>query len=166
MSPSEPPSPAPSQERLILHVDVSPAGAVITAHGDLDKYSMLRLEVLVEDLVSRPGNERLHLVVDLGGISFMSVAGITALLVARHAVQSVSGRLVLREPSIVVRTILTLTGLLTFFDIEHTGGGDGRPTTGPGSIGNRSHQLPPRSPSGRRSPTERRHRPTRNDPGE
>jgi anti-anti-sigma factor len=164
MSPSEPPSPASSREPLILHLDMSSAGAVITAQGDLDVYTTLKLTGLVEDLVRRPGNDGLHLVLDLSGITFMSAAGITALLMARHAVQFVSGRLVLRNSSIAVRVILALNGLPTFFDMEHTGGhgrpGDGRSTTGPpphghgpDSISNTSHALPPRSPSDRRSPT-------------
>ncbi len=90
---------------------------VVSVAGELDLATAPQLRAyLVDKTASRPA----HLVLDLGGVTFMASAGIRLLIEAHSGSDGIHGELhltgVTTNPR--VRRVLQLTGLLAEFDIH------------------------------------------------
>jgi len=99
-----------------LKLSVSDEGgrAVVVAEGELDLYTSPRLrEVLTERI---DGGAR-HLVVDLGGVTFVDSTALGVLVSALKRVRAEGGDLDLRAPTPSARKVLEITGLIRVFTI-------------------------------------------------
>ncbi|MGW3335261.1 STAS domain-containing protein [Streptomyces rubiginosohelvolus] len=84
------------------------AWAVVSLFGDVDVHLVARVREVVNELV---GEDRVHLVWDLKGVSFMDSAGLGVLVHTMQAVEAREGSVRLAEPSEQVLRLLELTGL-------------------------------------------------------
>ena len=89
----------------------------VTLRGELD---MASVGDLAEWLVSVSGSS---VVVDLSDLTFMDSSGITALVVAKVAMENNGDQLILRRPRPNVRRILEVTGLGDWIDDGQNGVG-------------------------------------------
>jgi anti-sigma B factor antagonist len=90
---------------------------VIAVAGEIDISHVHLLTDLADCLLaSRP----LPLVLDLAQVNFCGAAGVNALLRIRHAVTAAAGQLVLRDPSPIVLTVLTMAHVVNEFQIHPT----------------------------------------------
>jgi len=96
---------------LTCHEDIK----VIVINGELDLATVHVLMELVDRVaVDRPA----RVVLDMAGVTFFCAAGLNALLQAQQAVTGVGGRLLLRPPSRVTRTVLTITDTAHMFLVD------------------------------------------------
>ncbi|WP_433719124.1 STAS domain-containing protein [Actinoplanes sp. CA-051413] len=102
-----------------LSTDEAGAVTVVRACGELDRDTAPALIEHADHLVAE--HSPLVLVLDLAGVDHLGAAGITALLHVREALVRRGGRLVLREPSPPVRTVLRLGQVAGLFDVDATG---------------------------------------------
>jgi len=87
---------------------------IVLVSGAVD---VTALPALGEYLARALGSQPAHLIVDMGGVTFIDCA--TARLIIR-AGQSLppGGRVLIRRPSAIARQVLDLTGLARHCDIE------------------------------------------------
>jgi anti-anti-sigma factor len=90
---------------------------VVAPHGRVDSVSSAELE---SALVAHLGDEGRKLVVDLGGVEYISSAGLRVLLMLAKKLQGTGGRLVLCAMPESVRLVFELAGFLPIFEIEDT----------------------------------------------
>jgi anti-anti-sigma factor len=90
---------------------------VVAPHGRVDSVSSAELE---KALVGRLDAGARHLVVDLGGVEYISSAGLRVLLMLAKKLQGTGGRLVLCAMPESVRLVFELAGFLPIFEIEDT----------------------------------------------
>jgi anti-sigma B factor antagonist len=83
--------------------------------GELDSATSPRLHAAV-DAVVEAGTSKV--VVDLGGVSFMSSAGIGVIIGLTKTLRERGGSLQLRHVSGRVRHVLDVTGVLSYLDIQ------------------------------------------------
>ncbi len=100
---------------LDVTVSIHIAGSYVQLRGELDLNTAPRLEQLL-DRLRRDGHRQLTL--DLSALEFLSAAGLTVFLQADQALRAVGGRLVLSQPTRMVRRILTITGLDATLNIQ------------------------------------------------
>lgn len=86
--------------------------AILTVEGDVDTLTAPELDNAVTAAV--PGCEKL--VLDLGGVDYISSAGIRVIVKARQ--QAGGDRFVLRNVTPNVRDVLKMTGFLRVLNIE------------------------------------------------
>jgi anti-anti-sigma factor len=78
---------------------------------------------LISELVdSLTRNQSQRLVLDLAQVAYLSAAGVEALLRVRDAVTARAGRLILRDPSPIVLTVLAGTRVTRGFHLHATRG--------------------------------------------
>ena len=106
-----------STHELSLTVTDQAPVPVVAIRGELDQSSESILPEFIRRLVRTSAPVRI--VLDLAGVTFMDAAGIRALLLARRAGESNETALVIRSPSSIVRRVLTATGDVRHFAIEH-----------------------------------------------
>ncbi|MGH3718127.1 MAG: STAS domain-containing protein [Pseudonocardiaceae bacterium] len=82
---------------------------------ELDLATAPRLDQLLDQL-RRDGHRQITL--DLSGLDFLSVAGLTVFLRADQALRAVGGRLGFTQPTRMVRRVLAITGLDTTLTIQ------------------------------------------------
>jgi anti-sigma B factor antagonist len=99
--------------RVVRHTPV----AIVAAEGELDTDTTDHLVNQMSEL-ARSGASRL--VLDLSCITFCGAAGIRALLTVRETVAAENRVLILRDPSLLVREVLIITGVVGLFSIEAT----------------------------------------------
>ena len=113
-----PATPVPAQvsapEVLVSPFDLAvtpddPRRTVITLTGELDLVSSPRLGHAIDDLVGAGPVD--DVVLDLAGVTFCDVRGLTSVLGAHHAVVQAGGRLAVAGASKMMVRLLTLTGL-------------------------------------------------------
>jgi anti-anti-sigma factor len=80
--------------------------------GRLDAHWADHLTRAIEEIL-RGGAH--HLRVDMSGVSYMSSAGVRVLLRFRKQAQQLSGSFVVVQPSVAVRTVLEMAGLVVLF---------------------------------------------------
>jgi anti-anti-sigma factor len=85
--------------------------------GELDLATADLLRARVREVLA-PGSGVQRLVLDLGGLEFMDVTGLGALLEARRKASEVGGSLVLRRPRPMVVRILNLLELDDALQVE------------------------------------------------
>jgi len=91
----------------ILRIEV--AGDTCALHGEVDVSTVHLLRHALDELHrTRPGD----VLVDLGGLSFLSAAGLRALLDVREELRRDGQDLRLLRPSCHVRRVLALGGLV------------------------------------------------------
>ena len=77
---------------------------VISGELDLDTVHLLT------ELVDRVAAERpTRVLIDMADVTFFCAAGLAALLRARETITGIGGRLTVRAPSPITRTVLTIT---------------------------------------------------------
>ena len=86
-----------------------PRRTVITLTGELDLASSPRLGHAIDDLVGAGPVD--DVVLDLAGVTFCDVRGLTSVLGAHHTVVQAGGRLAVAGASKMMVRLLTLTGL-------------------------------------------------------
>jgi anti-sigma B factor antagonist len=100
-----------AQDGCLLRINVSPAeeGVVtIAVAGELD----LATAPLIGATFNRLDSvQRLHVHLDVSGVSFCDAAGLNAFLAADRLLRASSGRLTLIRPSPQIRRLLTITKL-------------------------------------------------------
>ncbi len=97
---------------LVISTHREPGGEpVITLSGELDISSADSLEQTVTSLAAAGPSQ---LIFDLRALSFMDSAGIAVLVGAAKKVDTVK----LRDPSVIVRRVIELTGLTDILAIE------------------------------------------------
>jgi anti-sigma B factor antagonist len=99
-----------------LQVDVTLDGprCVVQLGGELDMATAAQLRDAL-NLVCE-GRHRL-VVIDLGGLRFLSLAGLQVLADAQQTLQAAGCRLVLANPDAITTRVLALTGLDQAFDL-------------------------------------------------
>ena len=92
------------------------AGTVeLRVNGRLDAHWADHLTRAIEEILHGGGH---HLRVDMSGVSYMSSAGVRVLLRFRKQAQQLSGSFVVVQPSVAVRTVLEMAGLVVLFGEE------------------------------------------------
>jgi stage II sporulation protein AA (anti-sigma F factor antagonist) len=91
--------------------------AVVALQGRVDSVSSAELE---SALVGHLEADARQLVVDLGGVEYISSAGLRVLLMLAKKLQGTGGRLVLCAMPESVRLVFELAGFLPIFEIEDT----------------------------------------------
>src|SRR5580693_1618172 len=103
------PAPRPPAEAADLRVDVlSTAPLVVAVSGEIDIASAPKLREELLGALRRLGS---RLALDLGGVTFMDCAGVSALLAARRHARLEGGWVRVARASRRARSILMLTGL-------------------------------------------------------
>jgi anti-anti-sigma factor len=85
-----------------------PTRALVTVAGEIDLETAAELG---DQALAALQDLSVHLVLDLGGVTFMDSTGLKVLLAAAHRADLAGGSLVLVAPTRAVRRILALTGL-------------------------------------------------------
>jgi anti-anti-sigma factor len=98
----------------------------VAVNGRLDSYWADHFKTVLEDLV-RAGTSKVR--VNLADVSYLSSAGLGALLWCRKHLESVRGKLVVTSPSEAVREVLEVTRLGALLDTEAPVLRPGRRTT-------------------------------------
>jgi anti-sigma B factor antagonist len=111
-APTRPQGPYP---QLSYHDQVGVT--VILLHGDLDILSVPALEAYLNDIRSRG---RLRSVADLTALTFIDCACLTVLVRYCQEVRARGGSFALAGAHDTVYRVLSVTGLLTWFDIYDT----------------------------------------------
>jgi len=92
------------------------AGTVeLRVNGRLDAHWADHLTRAIEEILHGGAH---HLRVDMSSVSYMSSAGIRVLLRFRKQAQQLSGSFVVVQPSVAVRTVLEMAGLVMLFGEE------------------------------------------------
>jgi anti-sigma B factor antagonist len=102
----------------LLRINVGPAedGVItIAVAGELDLATAPLLGATFHRLNSA---QRLHVHLDLSGVSFCDAAGLNAFLAADRLLRASSGRLTLIRPSPQIRRLLTITKLEQILAID------------------------------------------------
>jgi anti-sigma B factor antagonist len=85
---------------------------VLRLAGELDLATADVLRFHLRQLLAGPAEDGVHrLVVDLGGLDFIDVSGLNALLEARSQLTALDGSLALRRPRPMVTRMLSLLGV-------------------------------------------------------
>ncbi|MBI1817820.1 MAG: STAS domain-containing protein [Deltaproteobacteria bacterium] len=91
--------------------------AELVVVGRLDAYWADHLTSAIEDILHAGTH---HLRVDMSSVPYMSSAGVRLLLRFRKQAQQLSGSFIVIEPSVAVRTVLEMAGLVVLFGDEVT----------------------------------------------
>ena len=89
--------------------------AELRVDGRLDAHWADHLTRAIEEILHSGTH---HLRVDMSGVSYMSSAGVRVLLRFRKQAQQLSGSFVVVQPSVAVRTVLEMAGLVVLFGEE------------------------------------------------
>lgn len=100
-----------------IHRTESADALVLGFSGRLDSVSAPLAEKAVEDFLS---SQKSKLVLDLGGVEYMSSAGLRVLLIAYKKVASKPGRLALCGLHGAAKEVLDISNLTTTFTIAAT----------------------------------------------
>jgi len=93
----------------------SPAGCVVSAHGDIDLYSA---PVLQETLAAVIDEGATKVVVDLTDVGFMDSTGLGVLVGVHKRLDQLDGSLVIVSPDETVTRVFELVGLARRFEIR------------------------------------------------
>ena len=108
---------APPSDDTMLEIDVRKerGHTVVEVGGELDVFTSARLRTVLFDPVLCAGP---RVVIDLGRVTFMSSAGIRALIAADQDAMAHGGRLVVDGARGVVLRCLEITGLLDHLQVS------------------------------------------------
>ncbi len=85
------------------------AGVVLALHGELDVAAAPQLEKLLEETrADRYG----HVMVELGGLSFVDSAGLSVLIKAKKEAEEDGAEFILRHPTAQVHRVFALVGMV------------------------------------------------------
>ena len=90
---------------------IEPKGKITIGEGDV---------LLREEITRLLGEEKKHLVLDLGGISYMDSAGVGELVSVYTSVKNRGGELKLSCLTKKIKDLLQITQLMTIFDTYET----------------------------------------------
>ena len=97
---------------LTIHVESFKRVDLISVDGRVDSESAPKLDATFEELA---GNGRFNYAVNLSEVSYMSSAGLRAIVSASKAAKKNGGELCLSKPSDAVAGVLQLAGLSELF---------------------------------------------------
>lgn len=86
-------------------------GKITIGEGDI---------ILREEIVKLLGEEKKQIVLDLGGVSYMDSAGVGELVSVYTSVKNRGGELKLSALTKKIKDLLTITQLMTIFDVHET----------------------------------------------
>ena len=101
---------------LIITTEQSGRQLVVRLQGELDVSSMDSLCLALDGVL---GHGPQTVVVDLAGLGFADCGGLRVLVAARRRLAAQGGQLTLVNAQPVVRRLLVLTGLDTFFGLSN-----------------------------------------------
>jgi anti-sigma B factor antagonist len=94
----------------------------VLATGEIDLVSGDRFRRCLQSCVDGGG---LQIAVDMSGVSFVDSSGLKALIMTKNSLPA-TGRLVVRNPSPVVRSLLSLSGIDQVLAVEPAPADQGR----------------------------------------
>lgn len=99
--------------------EVLPDGSItiVTVTGDLDAHTSKLLQVTLNELLD---TGHCKIVIDLGGVNYMSSSGAGLFIVTQEEAQEAAGDIILFQPTSAVRYVLDLLGLSAQFRIAET----------------------------------------------
>lgn len=89
---------------------------LLEVHGDLDAARVARMR---ESLFSAAASAPDRIIVDMADVSFVDAYGLRTLIAVRRRCAAAGMDFALRDPSGVVRQMLTATRLERIFEVEH-----------------------------------------------
>ena len=96
---------------------VSRHGTVLSLHGELDSYGACVLQARVSDI---RGQARACCVADLAGLAFIDRVCLGVLVRHGRQIRGRGGSFALAGPHGAVRRVLSVTGLLSWFEVHET----------------------------------------------
>ncbi len=99
---------SPASRQLLVNVEPIGDVTVVAAEGEVDVASVAALR---ERLVELAVEGRVHVVLDLNGVSFLDSMGLGAIIATRRKFKSLGGQLVLACSAPVILKLLRLTSL-------------------------------------------------------
>lgn len=100
---------------FVLSVSRTAAETVVTVSGELDMATAPELrDAIAEVLAASPA----RVVVAAHQLTFIDSTGLSALLLAERRCRAQGGRLVLRQPTDVVRRLVSLAGVENLLPVE------------------------------------------------
>ena len=105
----------PSIMSLSVQSDSLESGSRILLCGKLDASTVPQLEKAVDTLMDE--DETRVIIINLGGLEFISSAGLGVLLVALKKIRGLDGHLFITEPSPTIYNVFKMTGLTRVFII-------------------------------------------------
>ena len=87
---------------------------VVSVSGKIDAMTAPAFEASLSDLI---GTERLHLALDLGGVEYISSAGLRVILATAKALKNKKGVLLLANARGPVKEVFDISGFGSFFSI-------------------------------------------------
>ena len=106
---------APSQP---LSIDISfpvEGTALVELAGELEVVSVDEFSVRMADLA---GGGRSHVVIDVGGITFIDSSGINAMIRAVRSIEDRGGTAVIAAPSAIAQRVFAITRLAQLVPVE------------------------------------------------
>ncbi|MFZ1642197.1 MAG: anti-sigma factor antagonist [Candidatus Contendobacter sp.] len=103
---------------MAIEVEVSTQGGVtvVTVAGEIDGGSAPGLQARILSLLQQDGS----LILDLGGVTYMSSAGLRVLLLLYRQAVSRNGRVALAGVAETIKDTMAVTGFLKFFVVADT----------------------------------------------
>jgi anti-sigma B factor antagonist len=101
-------------QQFLTKVSQTGCEAVVALSGELDVATSPGLSEALIELIDGGSTE---LVIDLGSLAFIDSTGLSAILKANKKLEG-RGRIVLREPTAMVRQVLEITGLTGALSVE------------------------------------------------
>ena len=106
----------PSSQPLSIDISFPVEGtALVELVGELEVVSVEEFSVRMADL---DGGGRLHVVIDVAGITFIDSSGINALIRAIRSVEARGGTAVVASPSAVAQRVFAITRLPQLVPVE------------------------------------------------
>ena len=105
-----------NEQLLSLEVRETGERVVVAAAGELDPHSCSELSDALEPYVNDEAVQ--HIVIDLGGITFIDSSGLRVVLSTKESLEERGATLGLATPSESVQRILDITGLSQLLSIE------------------------------------------------
>lgn len=104
---------------MTLDIRIAPPGESqqrVALHGRLDTHSFARLDEALAALLASPAPPR-ALVLDLGGLDYISSAGIRSLFKARKALAPLGGKVLVVNPQPQIQKVFDLVKAVPLGDI-------------------------------------------------
>lgn len=103
--------------RLSIDFDADASSSTLTLAGEVDPHTTEQLDAAVDGALESTA----HLVLDLGGVTFIDSAGLRSLIRAQRRTEEGGGSLVLRSPRPSTLRVLEITGLTDELTVETPG---------------------------------------------
>lgn len=103
--------------RLTIDAQTDASSSTLTLVGEVDPHTTEQLDAAIDVALEAAA----HLVLDLGGVTFIDSAGLRSLIRAQRRTEQDGGSLVLRSPRASTLRVLEITGLTDELTVETPG---------------------------------------------